>query len=300
MIKRAIIVAAGLGTRFLPATKTIPKEMLFLVDRPVLHHLVDECLASGIKELVFVISPGKRRAVQEYFEFDPKRDSLLASKDRTGLYYDLCDLHTNARMYFVLQRQPRGNGHALLQARKFLDKPCVVLFGDDLYQGPKPATAQLLEAFQQVERPIIALSSIPKEKCLSYGIIKKALPAEALAKAGAHRNRIIRISDIVEKPKFQEAPSNLAVVGKYIITPEFVQYLAKTKPDAKGEIGMTGAIQNMLRDGRDIYGYKLAGEWIECGDRLDFIKSTVKLALAHPEFGGEFRKFLTQFKIQIS
>lgn len=286
-VKRAIIVAGGLGTRFLPSTMTIPKEMLHLVDRPVLHYLVDEATQSGISEICLVVSPEKEKAIKEYFTRDPRRDGLFLKKDRSGLVGRLCETCSEMRISFAMQPEPLGNGDALLRVpREFQQTPCAVLFGDDLWQGPRPALRQLCETFDKVEGPVLALSRVPQERVEDYGI---AMPKKI-------DGRLISLRDIIEKPKKEEAPSNLAVVGKYVITPEVFEYLKSTGPDIRGEIQLANAFHDMLRNNRQVYGYELEGEWIPCGDRLDFVKSTVKLAVAHPDFGEEFRKFLQSFK----
>lgn len=287
MITRAIIVAGGMGTRFLPSTMSVPKEMLHLVDRPVLHYLLDEAAESGVKEICFIVSPEKEKVIKEYFLRDLARDDVFLKKDRYGLVGRLCEACDEIQITFALQEKPMGNGDALLKVpAEFRKQPCAILFGDDLWQGPRPALAQLAQAFEKVEGPMVALSRVPQERVHEYGIV---MPKKI-------DGRLVWLRDVVEKPKKEDAPSNLAVVGKYIVTPEVFEYIERTSPDIRGEIQLASALHDMLRNEKQVYGYELEGEWIPCGDRLDFAKSTVKLAASHPELGEEFRKFLQSFK----
>jgi len=286
MITRAIIVAGGMGTRFLPGTMAVPKEMFYLVDRPVLHYILDEVIGAGVEEICIVTSPEKEKALRAYFDRDSERDDMFIKKDRHGLVDALCKTTGRMKISYALQEKPLGNGDAILRApEEFKKEPCGILFGDDLWTGSRPALSQLIEAYEKVQSPVIALSRIPEERVQEYGIVA---PENIVG-------RLVKLRDIIEKPKREEAPSNLAVVGKYVVTPKVFERLKHTRPDVRGEIQIAETFHNMLTEGKNVYGYELEGEWIPCGDRLDFLKSTVKLASAHPELGKEFQEFLKDF-----
>lgn len=245
-VKKAIIPIAGLGTRFLPLSNALPKELWPLVDKPVLQYILEEAIASKIKEFIFVTRPGKK-LVLDYFKEELKTKKISFSQ--------------------AFQKQALGDGHAVLQAKKLAGKqPCLVLFGDDIVESKTPCSEQLIKAFNKFQKPLIALYRLPKEKVSSYGIVK----VEKVSK------RIYKIKGIEEKPSIKKASSNLAIVGKYIITPQVFDFLKKS-PRMKGEIRLAGAFNEMIKKGLTVYGYEFEGKWLECGNKPAYLKSNLYL-----------------------
>ncbi|MDP3991078.1 MAG: UTP--glucose-1-phosphate uridylyltransferase [Candidatus Nealsonbacteria bacterium] len=258
VIKKAIIPAAGLGTRFLPLSKFVPKELWPIVDKATIQYIVEEAIASGIKEIVLVVRPGK--------------ENILAY---------LKDVFSAKRVSFskVYQKEQLGDGHAVLQAKT--KEITAVLFGDDIVESKTPALLQMMKVFNKYQRPVIALHKISKEKLSAYGVVK----VDKISKG------VYKVKDIVEKPSIKQAPSNLAIVGKYIITPEVFSHI-KASTKAKGEIRLAGAFQDMLKKGETIYGCEFEGKWLECGNKQAYLKSNLYLSLKHPQFGKELKQFL--------
>ncbi|OGZ71316.1 MAG: hypothetical protein A2904_00935 [Candidatus Staskawiczbacteria bacterium RIFCSPLOWO2_01_FULL_33_9] len=288
-IKRAIIPVAGLGTRFLPFSKAVPKEFLPLVDKPVIQYIVEEAKHSGIKEIVFVVSP-KEKMILNYFKKSPELEKILVKNKKEQLLKELLDFENifdGISFSFVVQKNPNGDGHAILQAGKLAGKePVAVSFGDDIIDSQEPALLQLINIFKTCNAPVIALKSLPKEKLHSYGVVS----VEKIA------NNLFKIKKIVEKPTPQNTPSNLAIVGKYILTPEVFDYLKKAVPSEKGEIILAEVFDKMLSDGKVIYGYELKGEWLECGDKLKWLKSFFYLSLKNPKYKEELKQYLKTIK----
>lgn len=270
-IKKAILPIAGLGTRFLPLSKVLPKELWPLVDRPVLDYILEEIKSAGIREIVFVISPEKKM-VLDYFRRRPEIEKILIRSGRTKLLKAMRDYDRqwqNLKISHVFQKKPLGDGHAILQTKSKAKKETVaVSFGDDLIFSKVSCLTQLMKVFQKVKAPVIALKKLPRRKVSAYGVVK----ARKIAP------RTWRIEDIVEKPTQNKAPSNLVAVGKYVITPEVYQYLATAKPGLKGEIILAETFKKMIGDGKMIYGYEVEGDWLECGDLNKWILSSCWLA----------------------
>ena len=285
MIKKAIIPIAGLGTRFLPLSKVLPKELLPLVDKPAIQYIIEEIRASGINEIIFIIRP-KGKEVLNYFQRSPKLEKILKERKKENFLEEvkkLTDILENTSFSFTVQKEPLGDGHAILQAKKLTEKePFVVLFPDDIIDSKIPCVAQLEEVFKTCQKPVIALKKMPEEELHRYGVVK----VEKIA------NRIYKIKKIIEKPDPGEAPSDLVIIGRYIHTPEIFQYLGKAKPNKKGEMFMAEVLDKMLSDGKIIYGYEFEGERLDCGDKLGWLKSNFYLSLKHPKFGPELKKFL--------
>ena len=289
-----ILPIGGVGTRFLPLSRVFPKELWPLVDIPLLQHIVKEAKDSGINEIIFVISPDKK-IVFDYFVkapngFEPakKIEKILSERKKDSMLKELKDLDEFLKglsFSFVFQKKPLGDGHALMQTAKLVEKePFAVSFGDDIVEAQTPCLEQLLKVFKTCQRPVIALYSLPKEKLPSYGVVK----AEKIA------NRLFRIKGIIEKPSPEEIPSDLAIVGKYILTPEIFEYLRRTPPDKGGEIRLAGALEKMIKDGKMVYGYEFEGKWLECGNKADWLKSNLYLALKHPQYGPDLRQFIKE------
>jgi UTP--glucose-1-phosphate uridylyltransferase len=289
-IKKAIIPIAGLGTRFLPLSKVVPKELWPIADLPVLQYILEEAKASGIKQIVFVISPEKK-IVLDYFKKCPKLlEKLLKEKKRDHLLVEfkrLEELCEGLSFSYVYQKKPLGDGHAILQAKnKIGEEPCAVLFADDIVDSKTPCLSQLINVFKTCKKPVVALYRIPSEKLSFYGIAA----VEKIA------NRFFKIKKIVEKPLADEVPSDLAIVGKYIITPEVFDYLEKAEAGEKGEIILADIFGKMLKDGKIIYGYEFEGKWLECGNKLGWLESNLYLSLKHPQFGPKLKQFLKEIK----
>jgi len=288
-VRKAIVPIAGLGTRFLPLSKVLPKELFPLVDKPVLQYIVEEVLASGIKEIVFVNQPEKKIVLnyfKKYFRRFPELEEILKTRKKNHLLKELKiieKLKENLSFSQVLQKEPFGSSHAVLQAKKLIkNEPCAVLYGDDIVESKVPCLLQLIKIFKIYQKPVMAIYRLPKEKLPSYGVVevKKIAP------------RLYQIKNAVEKPRIGEAPSNLAVVGKYIITPEVFNYLQKTNFSIKSDITVTETLAEMAREGEEIYGYEFEGRWLECGNKPAWLESNLYLSLKHPQFGKELRKFL--------
>ena len=288
-VKKAIIPVAGLGTRFLPLSRVVPKEFLPLIDKPVIQYIVEEVKKSGITEIVFVVSP-KDKMVLNYFKKSPDIEKVLVKAKKEQLLKELKDfeeIFKGISFSFVVQKVPNGDGHAILQAAKMTNKePVAVSFGDDIIDSDEPALLQLINIFKTCGAPVVALKSLPQEKLPHYGVVS----VEKIA------NNLFKIKKIVEKPDPQNIPSNLAIVGKYILTPEVFGYLKKAVPSKKGEIILAEVFDKMLSDGKVIYGYELKGEWLECGDKLKWIKSFFYLALKDSRYKEELKQYLKTIK----
>ena len=281
-VKKAIIPVAGLGTRFLPLSKIVPKDLWPLVDKPVIQYIVEEVKASGIEEIVFVINSGK--GVLDYFKTTRKLEGILKKRKKTELLKELKKIEMLAEglsFSYVSQKIPLGDGHALLQASKEIKgQPVAVSWADDVVESEEPCLGQLIKIFETCEKPVIALSRMPMEKLPSYGVVD----VEKIA------DRLFKIKKIIEKPKPGEEPSDLAIVGKYVLTPEVFDYLSDAKPSDKGEIILAEVLEKMLGDGKVIYGYEFKGKWLECGNKAAWLRSHLYLSLKHPEYGPTLRE----------
>lgn len=293
-IKKAILPIGGLGTRFLPLSKILPKELWPLVDKPVLQYIVEEVKKSGIEQIIFVISPEKKMVLdyfkKYYFKKFPKLENTLKERNKVLLLQELKNLENLCQgisCSYAIQKKPLGDGHAILQAHKFIKEESVaVSFGDDIIESEIPCLAQLIKIFKTAQKPVMALYQVPREKVSSYGIVK----VEKIA------NRLFKIKKIVEKPDIDQAPSNLAIVGKYILTPEVFNYLKVAKPSKKGEIILAEVFDQMIQDGKIIYGYQVKGNWLECGKKLDWLKCHFYFSLKHPEYGPKLKAYLKTLK----
>lgn len=284
-IKKAIIPMAGLGTRFLPLSLVLSKEFVPLVDKPAIQYVVEEAKNSGITGITFVVSPGQKN-IMKYFDKHEDLEKTLTKRKKEKI---LKELHDFEKMFegisfsLVTQKSPLGDGHAILQAAGHVkDEAVGVLFNDDVVDSEIPAIKQLINAFNTCDAPVLALKRLPKEKMPAYG----SVAVEKIA------HGIYKIKKIVEKPKPEELPSDLAIVGKYILTPEVFEYLKKAKPSEKGEIILAEVFAKMLEDGKTIYGCEIKGEWLECGDKLKWIKSFFYMALKDPRYREEIKTYL--------
>ena|SRR3989344_830798 len=288
-IKKVIIPVAGLGTRFLPLSLAVSKEFFPLVDKPIIQYILQEVKQSGITEVIFVVSP-KQKMILNYFKESPELEKILIKKKKEKILKELKDfeeIFSGISFSFVVQKNPIGDGHAVLQASKLLDsEPVAVSFGDDIIDSAAPALSQLVTIFNTSNAPVIALKSIPKENIPSYGSVS----VEKIS------DRLYKIKKITEKPEPAQISSNLVVVGKYVLTPEVFGYLKKASPSKRGEITLAEVFDKMINDGKVIYGYELKGEWLECGDKLKWLKSFLYLSLKDPIFGKELREYLKTIK----
>lgn len=286
-VRKAILVVAGVGTRFLPATKSIPKEMMPLIDKPVIQFLVEEIVRSDIREIVFVVSPGKE-AIMSHFRHNPSLERFLHNAEKRDLLNHIRHLHRQARFHVAYQPRPLGNAHAVLCAKRFIrNEPFAVLFGDDIVDGDPPALKQMLSIFNAYQEPIIALERVPWAVVSRYGVV-----------GGVKiKNRLYRINEIVEKPSRRKAPSNLTVVGKYILTPGMMKYVEKTKPRPGGETFLTESFRDYVAGGGWVLGYEFRGIRFDCGDKLGYLKAKIHFALKHPQLKKDFRNYLHSLKV---
>ena len=288
-ITKAIIPIAGLGTRFLPLSKVLPKEFFPLIDKPAIQYIIDEAKNSGIKEIIFVNRPEKKeieRYFAQYATSSPELEEVLKDRGKNELLQELANLESDAKQVafsYVFQQNQLGDGHAVLQAKQAsCQEPCLVLFGDDIVDSKIPCSQQLMKTFDKYQKPVIALARLPKEKLSSYGVVK-------VKKVGT---RLYKIEGIEEKPAPGKAPSDLAVVGKYVIDSQVFDFLEKPSALVQGEIRLAGAFNEMIKRGLTVYGYEFKGKWLECGDKLAYLKSNIYLSLKDPRFKKELKKFL--------
>lgn len=285
-LKKVIITAGGFGTRFLPATKAQPKEMLPMVDKPVIQYLAEEAVASGIKEIIIVTGRGKR-SIEDHFDNSVELESFLEARGKSELAKTIKKISSMAFFSFIRQKEPKGIGDAILQARPLIGRePVAVMAGDDIFDSSIPALKQLIKVYEKYKAPVVALRRVPKEDIHKYGII--------IGKEIGHR--LWSISGSVEKPKLEKAPSDLMIVVKYIFVPKFFDYLAKVKPAPNGEIYPNLAIEEYVKDGGRFYGYEIEGDYYDCGDKLGYMKAMVNFGLKHPEVGKSFRQYLRGLK----
>lgn len=289
-IKKAIIAVAGFGTRFLPATKAQPKEMLPIVDKPIVQFIVEEVVASGIKDIIFVTGRGKH-AIENHFDYSVELESALRKSGKDHLCKEIKKISDMANFAYIRQKEAKGNGDALLVASHLVkDEPCAVLFGDDLVNSKKPVIRQLIEIYEKFNASVVALERVPQKDIHKYGVVKAK-------KIG---DRIYEIEDVVEKPDVNKAPSNLAMVGKYIITPEVFKILEDLKKTPKKwggkELGITDAFKELIKT-RPLYGYEFEGTRYDCGSKIGFLKAIVDYALKHREVKDEFKSYLKNKKI---
>lgn len=289
-IKKAIIPVAGFGTRFLPATKAQPKEMLPVVDKPVVQYLVEEAVASGIEEIIFVTGRGKR-AIEDHFDVSYELEETLVEKNKHDLLAVVQKISTLAKFSYVRQPIPLGDGHALLQAAHLVDddEAVLIIFGDCIYDSVVPAAKQLIETYERFHAPIIGLSEVERSEVSKFGVIDGEVVD----------NGNIRVKGMVEKPEPAAAPSTAVAVGKYIITREVFEILATMDHGKSGEIRLADAFDILLQQDRPIYGRMLEGEWLDTGDKFNFLKTTLHFGLKHPEIGDRLRKYLQELDLSL-
>lgn len=284
-IRKAVIPAAGFGTRFLPETKAMPKEMLPIVDKPTIQYIVEEILNSGIEEIL-IISGHAKRAIEDHFDSAPELEQHLFEHNKLDLLGEVRRV-ANIKVHYIRQQHMRGLGDAILCAKDFIDgEPFGVILGDDLvYNGDgTPALGQLLEQYDKTGGTIVGCQMVGRDRVSSYGIIKGHATDDP---------DLFRVEDMVEKPKTEEAPSRLAALGRYVITPEVFEILEHTKPGKGGEIQLTDALKVMAHNGK-VYAYNFKGKRYDTGNKLGFLKATVEYALRRDDLGDAFKKYLTE------
>jgi len=278
---KAVIPAAGLGTRFLPATKAQPKEMLPLIDKPVIQFVVEEAVKSGINDILIITGRGKR-AIEDHFDKSYELEKILEEKGKLDLLKEVKEISDLADIYYIRQREAIGLGDAIRYAKKHVDdEPFAVLLGDDVIFSEIPCTKQLIEVYEKYNSCVIAVSRVEKDRIEHYGVID----AEKM------EDRTYKVKDLIEKPKPEEAPSDLAIIGRYILTPDIFDAIDKTKPGKGDEIQLTDALRILGKE-KPIYAYRFNGERFDLGNKLDYIKATIRYALMRDEFSEEIRRFL--------
>lgn len=281
-VTKAIFPVAGMGTRFLPATKSIPKEIMTLVDRPLIQYAIDEARAAGIKEFIFVTSRGKS-ALEDYFDHAPELEATLRRAGKDELLEVLKDTNMDSgAIAYVRQNRPMGLGHAVWCARRLIgNEPFAVLLPDDVIAADKPCLQQMIEAYAQTGGNMVAAMEVPPAKASSYGMLD----------IGEDMGAIVRVKGMVEKPKAEAAPSNLAVIGRYILTPKVMTNLNRIKQGAGGEIQLTDAIAEETKAG-NVYGFRFHGQRYDCGSKAGFLQATVAFGLARPDLRAEFGAYI--------
>lgn len=285
-VRKAVFPAAGLGTRFLPATKAQPKEMLPLVDKPLIQYGVEEAVRSGVKNIIIVTGRGKS-AIEDHFDVSFELEHLLESRGKEDVLAAVRSISEMIEIAYVRQKEALGLGHAVLRARDLVgEEPFAVVLSDDVIEAETPCLRQLLEVYDAYGASVLALMEVPKEQIPAYGIVE----AEAVRHDGSE-GRLFRIRDLVEKPAVKDAPSNLAVIGRYVLTPEIFPCIEATEPGKGGEIQLTDGIRHLVAR-QPVYGYRFEGKRYDAGDKLGFLMATVEFALRRPDLGGRFREYL--------
>lgn len=282
-VRKAIIPAAGLGTRFLPATKAQPKEMLPIVDKPTIQYIVEEAIESGITEIIIVTGRGKR-AIEDHFDKSYELEHELQKKGDLDLLNIVKDISNLVNIHYIRQKEPLGLGHAIYCAKTFIgDEPFAVLLGDDIVDSEVPCLKQLIEVYDKYESTIVGVQHVPFEEVSKYGIVDCQKVGE----------REYKVTDMVEKPEKNKAPSNIAILGRYIITPNIFNILEKTTPGKGGEIQLTDALKMMIAD-KSIYAYDFIGKRYDVGNKIGFLQATVEFALKRDELKEEFMTYLKE------
>jgi UTP--glucose-1-phosphate uridylyltransferase len=290
-IHKAVLPVAGLGTRFLPATKAQPKEMLPIVDKPLVQYAAEEVRDSKIPMVVFVTGRGKN-AIENHFDVSVELEHELAGRGKEALRAHMQSISSMLEVVYLRQKQPKGLGHAILTTRDLVgNEPFAVLLSDDVIDSRVPCLKQLMAVHEEYGASVLALQRVPRKQVSSYGMMRgHAVPNPKW------KGRLFRVDDLVEKPKPEKAPSDLAIIGRYILSPAIFEELAATKPGAGGEIQLTDGLRGLLAR-EPIYGLLFEGKRYDAGDKLGFLKATVELALQRPDLGREFRRYLKSLKI---
>ncbi|PLS36867.1 UTP--glucose-1-phosphate uridylyltransferase [Carnobacterium maltaromaticum] len=288
-VKKAVIPAAGLGTRFLPATKAMAKEMLPIVDKPTIQFIVEEAINSGIEDILIVTGKSKR-PIEDHFDSNPELEANLREKDKLDLL-KLVEETTGLNLYFVRQSYPKGLGHAVLQAKAFIgNEPFVVMLGDDIMEDKVPLTKQLMDRYEKTHASNIAVMKVPHEETSKYGIIDPE---------GQVDKGLYNVRNFVEKPKPEDAPSDLAIIGRYLLTPEIFDILENQEPGAGNEIQLTDAIDTLNKTQR-VFAHEFTGIRYDVGDKFGFLKTSIQYGLKHPEIKDSLRQYIVKLGAELA
>ena len=287
-IRKAVIPVAGLGTRFLPATKAIPKEMLTVVDRPTIQYIVEEVVASGIEQVIMVTSEGKA-AIENHFDYDFELDTVLQMKKKERMAEELNHISNLIDIVSVRQKKPLGLGHAIWSTRNVVgNEPFVVLLGDDLVLSKVPCCRQMISLYDEVQKPIVAIQRVPMDQTQNYGIVE----------GQPYKERTYKVERLYEKPTPGTTESDMAIIGRYILQPEIFSLIEETEPGHGGEIQLTDALLKLSKQ-RGMYAYEFDGIRFDAGDKLGYLKAIIAFGVRHPELGEEFKKFIKQVAADI-
>lgn len=282
-IKKAIIPAAGMGTRFLPATKAVPKEMLPIVDKPTLQYIIEEAVEAGIEEILIITNRGKTE-IEDHFDHSPELENFLLEKGKQALYDKVVGIPDLARLYFLRQKEAKGLGHAVAMAREFsAGEPIAILLGDDIVDAQIPCIGQLIAGYDETQSSILGVQEVPNEDIHKYGVVAP--------KSDNNPSKLMPLESLVEKPSAEEAPSNYAVMGRYVVTPTIFDILDQTAPGKGGEIQLTDAL-NTLASKETMYALNFDGKRYDAGDKLGYLKANIEFALKRPELGDDLKAYL--------
>ena len=282
-VRKAVIPAAGLGTRFLPATKAQAKEMLPIVDKPTIQYIIEEAVEAGIEEIL-IITGRNKKAIEDHFDKSVELELALKEKGEAELLKVVEDISNLANIHYIRQKEAKGLGHAVYCARSFVgNEPFAVLLGDDVMAAEVPVIKQMMDIFEEKGNPVLGVQEVPEDRVSSYGIVKYS----------QQEDNLFLVEDLVEKPALEEAPSNLAILGRYIITPDIFPILERTKPGRNNEIQLTDALKELAQND-PIYAYVFAGKRYDVGNKLGFLQATVEFALRRDDLGAEFKDYLTE------
>ena len=286
IVKKAVIPAAGFGTRFLPATKAIPKELLPIVDKPTIQYIMEEVVTAGLEEVI-LITGREKGSIEDHFDTSSELENHLRKKGRKDLLKIVRDISEMVTLVSVRQKEPLGLGHAILCAKKIVgEEPFAVLLGDDLIDAEIPCIRQMIDIYQKMDGALIALQKVPKEETHQYGIIKGRRVGD----------RIYRVEEMVEKPQRGKAPSNLAIIGRYILPPQIFGILEKVSPDKKGEIQLTDGLKELNKK-VPVFGYEFFGDRYDAGDKFGYLQANIFYGLKHPEIGPKLKRFLKKMQL---
>lgn len=286
-VRKAIIPAAGLGTRFLPATKAQPKEMLPIVDKPTIQYIIEEAVASGIEEIL-IITGRNKRAIEDHFDKSVELELELEAKKKDKLLKIVRDITNMVNIHYIRQKEPKGLGHAISCAKSFVgNEPFAVMLGDDVVDSKVPCLKQLIDCYNEYKTTILGVQEVEETQVSKYGILN----------VKNIEDRVYKVKDLVEKPNINEAPSNIAILGRYIITPEIFEILENTPADKRGEIQLTDALKELSKH-QAIYAYSFEGRRYDVGDKMGFLQATVEFALKRPELRKQFMEYLQKLKLK--
>ena len=291
-MRKAVFPAAGLGTRFLPATKAQPKEMLPLVDKPIIQYVVEEAVHSGIENIILITGRGKN-AIEDHFDVSYELEKILEGRGQHDLLELVREVSDLIHVSYVRQKEALGLGHAILMARELVgEEPFAVLLGDDIIDAPVPCLRQMLDVYETFPGSIVAIQEVSREAIPSYGIISGSPVTH-----NGENDRLYQLNDLVEKPSVEAAPSNLAIIGRYILEPEIFELLASTAPGAGGEIQLTDGLRALLENNHPVYGFRFEGKRYDAGDHLGFLMAAVEFPLKRADLGQAFRQYLKKLRL---